>query len=242
MRLLSLVLVLLIAPPALAAEVPQSKPQQKCLAAFTKGAAKVAALVNKNATACLKKAAAGKEADAQNCLESDPKEKLGKFFGKFLNKDLKLCEATGPDFLTRLQEAPESRRHRMVLDFVRDRAVKIMGVGASNQIDPRQPLSELGLDSLMAVELRNLLAADLAVPWSLPATLLFDHPTIAAVAEYLAGELMPATQGAETIEASELLAGQTEADLEGLRQLSDEEASELLMRELSQAKQGTDPR
>jgi hypothetical protein len=49
------------------------------------------------------------------------------------------------------------------------------------------PLGELGLDSLLAVELRNTLAT--ALGRALPATLLFDHPTIDALTDHLLGEL-----------------------------------------------------
>ena len=47
-----------------------------------------------------------------------------------------------------------------------------------------EPLRQLGLDSLMAVELRNLLGK--AVGQTLPATITFDHPSVAALVEYLA--------------------------------------------------------
>ena len=50
-------------------------------------------------------------------------------------------------------------------------------------IEPRQPFQELGLDSLMAVELRNAVGAALGRPQ--PATLLFDHPTSDALVDHL---------------------------------------------------------
>ena len=55
-------------------------------------------------------------------------------------------------------------------------------------IDPQQPLSEAGLDSLMAVELRDTIGR--AVGRVLPATLLFDYPTLDALAHYLHREVV----------------------------------------------------
>ena len=55
-----------------------------------------------------------------------------------------------------------------------------MNLPAADAIKPRQALTELGLDSLMAVELRNRLAQRSGV--SLPATLVFD-PTPWAIAQ-----------------------------------------------------------
>jgi epothilone polyketide synthase D len=57
-------------------------------------------------------------------------------------------------------------------------------------ISTTQPLAELGLDSLMAVELRNALSR--RVDRTLPATLAFDHPTVEALAHWLVTLLAPA--------------------------------------------------
>ena len=55
---------------------------------------------------------------------------------------------------------------------------------SSSQVPADQPLMEAGLDSLGAVELRNSLATRFAT--DLPATLIFDFPTVSALAQHLA--------------------------------------------------------
>ena len=63
---------------------------------------------------------------------------------------------------------------------------QILGLGDLD-LERARPLPELGLDSLMAVELRNALGG--AIGRVLPTSLVFDHPTAEALTEYLAGEL-----------------------------------------------------
>ncbi len=58
-----------------------------------------------------------------------------------------------------------------------------MGVDPSRAVDPETPLGELGLDSLLAVELRNTLST--ALGRSMPATLLFDYPTMDALTDHI---------------------------------------------------------
>lgn len=64
------------------------------------------------------------------------------------------------------------------------------------QVAPDQPLMAAGLDSLGAVELRNTLEAELQL--ALPATLMFDLPTAAAIAAHVADRLAGAVGGAVT--------------------------------------------
>src|SRR5204862_279104 len=93
-------------------------------------------------------------------------------------------------------------RGRLLLERVRSIAATVLSASLDS-IAPERPLQELGLDSLMAVELRNRLAA--ASGLRLPATLLFDHPTPAALARLLLDQLAPAA-------ASNGAAGSAELD------------------------------
>ena len=95
-----------------------------------------------------------------------------------------------PGLRKQLEGIVPKERKRLILAHVRAQAVKVLGLDPAEDIDPRRPLSEMGLDSLMAVELRNLLGVGLGGEKSLPATLVFDHPSIAELADYLAQEVL----------------------------------------------------
>lgn len=88
-----------------------------------------------------------------------------------------------PDMTKQLQRAEPSEREALLIEHLRIQAARVLGLSASDRVDPRVQLDELGLDSLMAVELRNALQETLKR--SLPATLVYDYPTIAGLAEYL---------------------------------------------------------
>jgi NADPH:quinone reductase-like Zn-dependent oxidoreductase/SAM-dependent methyltransferase/acyl carrier protein len=93
-------------------------------------------------------------------------------------------------FKQQLQDAPVAKRRKLLSEFVCSQAMKVLGLDAARSVDDNQPLSELGLDSLMAVELRSLLSSELGLARSLPATLVFDYPTTATLTNYLAEEVL----------------------------------------------------
>jgi acyl transferase domain-containing protein/thioesterase domain-containing protein len=74
-------------------------------------------------------------------------------------------------------------RGNATIDVVLDAVAAVLGHPSPAAIDPDQPFVTLGFDSLTAVELRNRLSAVLDV--RLPATVVFDHPTPAALATHL---------------------------------------------------------
>lgn len=99
------------------------------------------------------------------------------------------------------------------------------GGGNASDIDLKRPLSEMGLDSLMAVELRNLLGSSLEN--RLPATVLFDYPSVDRLAAYLLGILFPAADSAAREDGPSPMPSPKDV-LTDLEHLSDEDVDRLI--------------
>ena len=123
---------------------------------------------------------------------------------------------------------PKNRRRAVLVDAIRGYVRKVLGAPPDDPLDVTEPLQQRGLDSLMAVELRNVLGG--AVGRTLPATLIFDHPTITALADYLGTILAPPEPEAQP---------EPEPEEDDLDELSDEDLALQLASQLDRLDTGS---
>jgi NADPH:quinone reductase-like Zn-dependent oxidoreductase/NAD(P)-dependent dehydrogenase (short-subunit alcohol dehydrogenase family) len=97
--------------------------------------------------------------------------------------------AAAASFQHHLAALPAAERERAVLDLVRARVGAVLGLAAHAAVPPDRPLQDLGLDSLMAIELRNQLGAAIGGK-RLSSTAILIHPTVAALAQHIARDVL----------------------------------------------------
>ncbi|MGO4759389.1 phosphopantetheine-binding protein, partial [Streptomyces sp. 2MCAF27] len=99
-----------------------------------------------------------------------------------------VAEISRAGLAERLAALPEDERSRFLVDLVRTEVAQVLRHSRTAAIGADRAFKDLGFDSLTAIELRNQLAATTGL--SLPSTLVFDHPTPAALAQLLLTEFM----------------------------------------------------
>jgi acyl transferase domain-containing protein/D-arabinose 1-dehydrogenase-like Zn-dependent alcohol dehydrogenase len=89
--------------------------------------------------------------------------------------------------LKRLYDVPEAQRGAFVTEHLQSELQQILGFAQAPGAASR--FLELGMDSLMAVELRNRLLGQFGSAFTINATAVFDYPTIESLAEHLAAQM-----------------------------------------------------
>jgi NAD(P)-dependent dehydrogenase (short-subunit alcohol dehydrogenase family)/acyl carrier protein len=101
-----------------------------------------------------------------------------------------LSELAAPqsdDLVSRLIDSAPAERFELLQRHVRQATRMVLGLPSGAELDDQQGFSQLGMDSLMALELRNTLQA--SIGHSLPSTVAFDFPTVAQLCDHLSAVL-----------------------------------------------------
>jgi acyl transferase domain-containing protein/aryl carrier-like protein len=117
-----------------------------------------------------------------------------------------------PELVRRIEAAAPGEQRRVLADYLEDQVIKVLRLDSPDSIKPQQGLFQLGMDSIMAVELKGRIEAGLGR--TLPMVMTFNYPTIEALTGYLAEEVLfleAKGPGVELLEEfNRFPAGQTE--------------------------------
>ncbi|MFJ7150329.1 type I polyketide synthase [Streptomyces sp. NPDC100445] len=100
-------------------------------------------------------------------------------------------------FAEKLAGLTGGERDRALQELVCGQAAAVLGYGAADAVEPTTAFRDLGFDSLTSVDLRNRISGAAGVP--LPATLIFDYATPAALAKHLGTELAGADTSVDSV-------------------------------------------
>ena len=106
-------------------------------------------------------------------------------FSEFLNS--KMPNDNWQHILDEILESPRNMQRSKLASYVREIVSHVLRIPSSTPIDDRDSFVDLGMDSLMTVELRNLVQRSFNC--ALPATLFINYPTIDALITYLTDRL-----------------------------------------------------
>ncbi|MGK7875119.1 MAG: SDR family NAD(P)-dependent oxidoreductase [Xenococcaceae cyanobacterium] len=143
-----------------------------------------------------------------------------------LQQQLTRKQKADREILQKLEAVPFEEREEILQVHLRSLVAKILGLSSSQLPDLNIGFVEIGIDSLMALELKNKLEVQLGT--SLPATIAIEYPTIEKLSEYISKEVM----GWKSVERDESKTAKV-TEQTNLQALSDEEAQAKLMSTLS---------
>jgi len=133
--------------------------------------------------------------------------------------------------LEQLKSAPARERVPLMKQWLQRAVAETMGFESPEQVELAKGFFDLGMDSLMAMELHSRLHQALQV--SLRTTVIFNHPNVAALAEFLI-EALELTPRAETDAVSDGAPRAAADPLAAADSMSDEEARRLLEEQLAE--------
>ncbi|WP_162052188.1 type I polyketide synthase [Gloeothece verrucosa] len=174
-------------------------------------------------------------------LAQFPYNQIPSFYETFVQSSQPKQAQSEGEFLKQLQSVAPKERQSLLKSFIRLQVAQVLGFSSAESIDVQQGFVELGMDSLMAVELKNRLQNNLGL--AISPSLAFDYPTVAALTDYLllemfksAEETLPDNSQENLSNSEEILSSNGHTSLSAklaVEALSDSEAEALLLSKLN---------
>jgi acyl carrier protein len=129
--------------------------------------------------------------------------------------------------LERIKTLPDHEQIDAFHEYARQQVINILGLDSSHALHSDRALTDIGMDSLMAVELKNKIEGDLHI--NIPVTYFLEGTTIADMSRRLQAEFSGTNgNGQKTGTDGSLDAEKAKALLSNLDQLSDDEVDSLI--------------
>jgi malonyl CoA-acyl carrier protein transacylase len=162
-------------------------------------------------------------------LEFEEKSGNQQFYANFTaSLKQKITPSEQQNFPLQLQEIPVSKRREHLVSYICFQVAKVLGFNPSQPLDLQKSFFDLGMDSLVAVELRNCIQTDIG--HFLYPTLVFDYPTVEALVNYLSQNVFSEILNESVVKSQQEI--RKAATLENLEAKSQEELADLLAKKL----------
>ncbi|WP_413160472.1 SDR family NAD(P)-dependent oxidoreductase [Capilliphycus salinus ALCB114379] len=114
---------------------------------------------------------------------------ISPFFSEIIPTEAQLQPKKDSKIIQKLATLPADEHESILISYLQAEVGKVLGLQPSQFPDPKQGFFDMGMDSLMIIELRNRLENSLGK--SVPSTVIFEYPTIKDLAEYIRAEILP---------------------------------------------------
>ena len=135
------------------------------------------------------------------------------------------------EIIHKLQSTAVNQRKIVLIEEIKKEVATVLGLELSRQIEPQIGFFDMGMDSLMALQLKNNLQVKLG--YSLSSTLTFEYPNIEILSDYLLQDIICLESVVKTEQESEKNIQQQTEKLAEIQQLSESELSEIINQELA---------
>ncbi len=171
--------------------------------------------------------------DWKKLINTLGEENIKSFISDFAEFEGESEEKEVPQLVIELSSMEPENRKEKVVDFLKSQTIRVLGLDPEFPLDTSKNLNEMGLDSLMAIELKNTI--DKAIGKKLPATLVFNYPSIDAIGEHLVSDILKFEDKPDEIETGEIVEDESLDDvIDELENMSDEEVEALLLKKLDE--------